>query len=119
MREQDELFAAHRSMVFAIAYEILGTRADAEDVVQETYLRWADVDVSTVRDRRAYLATIATRTALNTVRTVTRRREEYPGPWLPEPLVANHESPEHQLLVKEQLSYALSCLLYTSPSPRD
>lgn len=111
MREQDELFAAHRSMVFAIAYEILGTRADAEDVVQETYLRWADVDVSTVRDRRAYLATIATRTALNTVRTVTRRREDYPGPWLPEPLVTDHESPEHQLLVKEQLSYALSVLL--------
>lgn len=111
MREQDELFAAHRSMVFAIAYEILGTRADAEDVVQETYLRWADVDVSTVRDGRAYLARIATHTALNTVRTVTRRREEYPGPWLPEPLVANHESPEHQLLVKEQLSYALSVLL--------
>ncbi|WP_137803236.1 RNA polymerase sigma factor SigJ [Kocuria sp. 2SI] len=111
MREQDELFAAHRSMVFAIAYEILGTRADAENVVQETYLRWADVDVSTVRDGRAYLARIATHTALNTVRTVTRRREEYPGPWLPEPLVANHESPEHQLLVKEQLSYALSVLL--------
>lgn len=111
MREQGELFAAHRSMVFAIAYEILGTRADAEDVVQETYLRWADVDVSTVRDRRAYLATIATRTALNTVRTVTRRREDYPGPWLPEPLVTDHGSPEHQLLVKEQLSYALSVLL--------
>lgn len=80
MREQDELFAAHRSMVFAIAYEILGTRADAEDVVQETYLRWADVDVSTVRDRRAYLATIATRTALNTMRTGPGAGRTTPGP---------------------------------------
>lgn len=111
MTEQDKLFAAHRSMVFAIAYEILGTRADADDVVQETYLRWADVDVSTVREPRAYLATIAVRTALNTVRTVARRREDYPGPWLPEPLVSDHESPEHQLLIKEQLSYAFSVLL--------
>ncbi|MHA7279150.1 sigma factor [Arthrobacter sp. MDT2-2] len=49
MTEQDELFAAHRSMVFAIAYEILGTRADAEDVVQDTYLRWAGVDLAAVR----------------------------------------------------------------------
>ncbi|WP_238348559.1 RNA polymerase sigma factor SigJ [Ornithinimicrobium pratense] len=109
--EQGELFTVHRSMVFAIAYEVLGTRADADDVVQETYLRWADVDISTVRDPRAYLATIATRTALNTVRTVSRRREAYPGTWLPEPLVSHHESPEQQLLMKEQLSYALSVLL--------
>lgn len=111
LTEQGELFTVHRSMVFAIAYEVLGTRADADDVVQETYLRWADVDMSTVRDPRAYLATIATRTALNTVRTVSRRREDYPGPWLPEPLVSHHESPEQQLLMKEQLSYALTVLL--------
>jgi RNA polymerase sigma-70 factor, ECF subfamily len=111
VREQDEVFAAHRSMVFAIAYEVLGTRADAEDVVQEAYLRWAGVDLSTVRDRRAYLATIATRTALNRARTVSRRREDYPGPWLPEPLVADRENPEQQLLMKEQLGYALSALL--------
>lgn len=111
MTKQGELFVAHRPMVFAIAYEVLGTRADADDVVQETYLRWAEVDVSAVRDPRAYLATIATRTALNAVRTAIRRREDYPGPWLPEPLVAREDSPEHQLLVKEQLSYALTVLL--------
>jgi RNA polymerase sigma-70 factor (ECF subfamily) len=109
--EQDALFADHRSMVFAVAYQVLGTRADADDVVQETYLRWADVDLTSVRDPRAYLATIATRTALNRVRTVSRRRETYPGPWLPEPLVADHENPEQRLLMKEQLSYALSVLL--------
>jgi RNA polymerase sigma-70 factor (ECF subfamily) len=109
--DQDALFTEHRSMVFAVAYQVLGTRADADDVVQEAYLRWAEVDLSRVRDPRAYLAAIATRTALNRVRSVSRLRETYPGPWLPEPLVADHENPEQRLLMKEQLSYALSVLL--------
>ncbi len=109
--DQDELFLVHRSMVFAIAYEILGSRADAEDIVQETYLRWAAVDGTAVRNARAYLATTATRAALNHVRTVERRREDYPGPWLPEPLLSDEESPEHRLLVEEQLTYALSVVL--------
>ncbi|MHA7210871.1 sigma-70 family RNA polymerase sigma factor [Arthrobacter sp. MDT1-65] len=109
--DQDELFLAHRSMVFAIAYEILGSRADAEDIVQETYLRWAAVDGTTVRNARAYLATTAGHAALNHVRTVERRREDYPRPWLPEPLVSDGESPEHRLLVEEQLTYALSVVL--------
>lgn len=109
--EQDELFTTHRSMVFAIAYEILGTRADADDVVQETYLRWAGVDLDGIRSPKAYLATIAGRTALNALRTVARRREDYPGPWLPEPLVTDGEGPEQRLLMKEQLTYALSVLL--------
>ncbi|MHA7240339.1 RNA polymerase sigma factor SigJ [Arthrobacter sp. TMS1-12-1] len=117
--EQDELFTAHRPMVFAIAYEILGTRADADDVVQDSYLRWAGVDATGVRDPRAYLATIATRTALNAIRTVSRRRESYPGPWLPEPLVAETDDPEHRLLLSEQLSYALSVvLLQATPEQR-
>jgi RNA polymerase sigma-70 factor (ECF subfamily) len=119
MTEQDELFAAHRSMVFAIAYEILGTRADADDVVQDTYLRWVGVDLAEVRTPRSYLAAIATRTALNAVRTVARRREDYPGPWLPEPLVPEGDTPEQHLLMQEQLSYALSVLLQqTTPEQR-
>ena len=109
--EQDELFTAHRPLVFTIAYEIIGSRTDAEDIVQETYLRWAAVDASTVRDPRVYLATAATRVALNAVRAAGRRREDYPGPWLPEPLVADDDGPEHRLLLKEQLSYALSVVL--------
>lgn len=107
----EEVFVAHRWMVFSVAYEVLGTRADAEDVLQEVYLRWRDVDLATVRSPRAYLATMATRAALNAVRTVARRREDYPGPWLPEPLVGGRGSPEEEVLVKEQLSYALSVLL--------
>jgi RNA polymerase sigma-70 factor (TIGR02957 family) len=83
----DEAFASHRSLLFTVAYEMLGSAADAEDVVQETWLRWADVDHAVVRDPRAYLVRIVTRQALNRLRTVSRRREEYVGEWLPEPLL--------------------------------
>ena len=73
----------HRALLFTIAYELLGSVVDAEDVVQETWLRWADVDHASVRDERAYLARIATRQALNRLRTLQRRRESYVVPWLP------------------------------------
>jgi RNA polymerase sigma-70 factor (TIGR02957 family) len=83
----DDPFVNHRSLLFTVAYEMLGSAADAEDVVQETWVRWADVDEAEVRDPRAYLVRIATRQALNRLRTVARRREEYVGQWLPEPLL--------------------------------
>ncbi|MFC3244109.1 RNA polymerase sigma-70 factor [Gordonia humi] len=83
-------FVAHRPLLFSIAYEILGSVADAEDVVSESWLRWRDVDVDAVDNPRAYLARIVTRQALNAARSADRRREEYVGPWLPEPL----ETPE-------------------------
>jgi RNA polymerase sigma-70 factor (ECF subfamily) len=86
-----ELFAAHRALLFTIAYEVLGSTADADDVVQESWLRWADVDLDGVRDPRAYLVQVVTRQALNRLRTVRRRREEYVGPWLPGPLVTAPE----------------------------
>ena len=85
-REGDP-FATHRNLLFTVAYEMLGSAADAEDVVQETWLRWAHVDRAEVRDPRAYLVRIATRQALNRLRTLARRREEYVGEWLPEPLL--------------------------------
>jgi RNA polymerase sigma-70 factor (TIGR02957 family) len=80
-------FLAHRNLLFTVAYEMLGSAADAEDVLQETWLRWAGVDVGTVRDQRAYLVRITTRLALNRLRTLRRRKESYVGPWLPEPLL--------------------------------
>ena len=83
----DDAFARHRSLLFTVAYEMLGSASDAEDVVQETWLRWADVDLAEVRDPRAYLVRIVTRQALNRLRTLARRREDYIGEWLPEPLL--------------------------------
>ena len=82
-----EAFLAHRNLLFTVAYEMLGSAADAEDVLQETWLRWADVDLDTVREQRAYLVRITTRQALSRLRTLARRKESYVGPWLPEPLL--------------------------------
>src|SRR5271169_1337069 len=76
-------FVAHRSLLFTVAYEMLGSAADAEDVLQESWLRWADVDRSQVHDPRAYLIRVVTRQALNRLRTLLRSREEYVGEWLP------------------------------------
>jgi RNA polymerase sigma-70 factor (TIGR02957 family) len=84
-------FVDLRGLLVAIAYEVTGSVADAEDVVQEAWLRWREVDAGTVRDPRAYLARTVSRLALNRLRTVARRREEYVGPWLPEPLVDRDE----------------------------
>ena len=78
-RPDDDVFGRHRSLLFTVAYEMLGSAADAEDVVQETWLRWAGVDHAEVRDPRAYLVRIVTRQALNRLRSLARRREEYVG----------------------------------------
>src|SRR5687768_1949795 len=85
----DDPFVTHRSLLFTVAYEMLGSAADAEDVVQETWLRWADVDRDQVADPRAYLVRAVTRQALNRLRSLARQREEYVGEWLPEPLMTS------------------------------
>ncbi|MEV0359985.1 RNA polymerase sigma-70 factor [Nocardia sp. NPDC050697] len=82
-----ETFVAHRTLLFTVAYEILGSASDAEDVLQESWLRWSEVRLDTVVEKRAYLVRIVTRQALNRLRTLGRRRESYVGPWLPEPLL--------------------------------
>ncbi|MFD7625240.1 RNA polymerase sigma-70 factor [Streptomyces sp. NPDC059851] len=82
-------FTRHRALLFSIAYEILGSVADAEDVLQDSYLRWRSVNRTTVENTRAYLARIVTRQALGVLRSAVRRREQYVGPWLPEPLVTD------------------------------
>jgi RNA polymerase sigma-70 factor (ECF subfamily) len=80
-------FEAHRRHLLAVAYRFLGTVSDAEDIVQETYLRWADVDPATVREPRAFLTRIATRLCLDHLKSARVQRERYVGPWLPEPIV--------------------------------
>lgn len=113
-----EAFTEHRPLLFTLAYEITGSVADAEDVVQESYLRWANVDVSTVQHPRAYLVQIATRQALNRLRTLARRQEDYVGPWLPEPLVTAPDVADDVVLA-ESISMAMMLVLQTlSPEER-
>ena len=108
----DDPFLTHRSLLFTVAYEVLGSAADAEDVVQETWLRWSEADRSVVRDPRAYLVRIVTRQALNRLRTVARRREDYVGPWLPEPLLTSPDAATDVELA-ESVSLAMLTVLET------
>jgi RNA polymerase sigma-70 factor (TIGR02957 family) len=108
----DTAFALHRSLLFTVAYEMLGSASDAEDVVQETWLRWAGVDHAEVRDPRAYLVRIVTRQALNRLRSVARRREEYVGEWLPEPLMTGPDVTADVELA-ESVSIAMLTVLET------
>ncbi len=108
----DDPFVTHRNLLFTVAYEMLGSAADAEDVVQETWLRWADVDQGEVQDPRAYLVRIVTRQALNRLRTLSRRREEYVGEWLPEPLLTGPDVAEDVELA-ESVSMAMLTVLET------
>jgi len=113
-----ETFVAHRNLLFTVAYEMLGSAADAEDVLQETWLRWAGVDLETVRDRRAYLVRIATRQALTRLRTLGRRKESYVGPWLPEPLLTAPDVAEDVVLA-DSVSMAMLLVLETlTPTER-
>ena len=111
----DDPFITHRSLLFTVAYEMLGSAADAEDVVQETWLRWAAIGGAArdeVRDPRAYLVRIVTRQALNRLRSVSRRREEYVGPWLPEPLLTSPDIADDAELA-ESVSIAMLTVLET------
>ncbi|MEQ7005000.1 RNA polymerase sigma-70 factor [Actinopolymorpha sp. B17G11] len=113
-----EAFVAHRNLLFTVAYEMLGSAADAEDVLQETWLRWVRVDLGQVRDQRAYLVRITTRQSLNRLRTMRRRKETYIGPWLPEPLLTAPDVAEDVELA-ESVSMALMLVLETlSPTER-
>lgn len=91
---------------------MLGSASDAEDVVQEAWLRWADVDHTAVRDPRAYLVRIVTRQTLNRLRTLVRRREDYVGQWLPEPLATSPDVAADVELA-ENLSIAMLTVLET------
>jgi RNA polymerase sigma-70 factor (ECF subfamily) len=107
-----DAFDAHRSLLFTVAYEMLGSASDAEDVVQETWLRWADVDDAVVHDPRAYLVRIVTRQALNRLRSLARRREDYVGEWLPEPLLTGPDVAADVELA-ESVSMAMLTVLET------
>src|SRR5512142_1994059 len=115
MPMSDDPFVHHRSLLFTIAYELLGSAADAEDTVQETWLRWDGIGAdgrAEVADPRAYLVRIASRQALNRLRTLARRREDYVGEWLPEPLLTAPDVADDVELA-ENVSLAMLTVLET------
>ena len=114
----EDPFVTHRSLLFTVAYEMLGSAADAEDVIQESWLRWDGVDKSEVRDPRAYLVRIVTNQSLSRLRSLARRREDYFGEWLPEPLLTTPDVAEDVELA-DSISMAMLTVLETlSPTER-
>lgn len=113
-----EAFVAHRNLLFTVAYEMLGSAADAEDVLQETWLRWAGVDLAALREPRAYLVRVTTRQALTRLRTLGRRKESYVGAWLPAPLLTAPDVAEDVELA-DSVSMAMLLVLETlTPTER-
>ncbi|MBV9091449.1 MAG: RNA polymerase sigma-70 factor [Mycobacteriaceae bacterium] len=111
--EHAERFTHLRPLLFTIVYEILGSATESDDVLQDSYLRWAQVDPTTVRDTKSYLAQLVTRQALNALRAGARRREQYVGPWLPEPLLLDERDPSADVVLAESVSIAMLVVLET------
>jgi RNA polymerase sigma-70 factor (TIGR02957 family) len=118
MSDATDTFVSHRNLLFTIAYEMLGSAADAEDVLQETWLKWSGVDLDVVENHRAYLVRIVTRQALSRLRTLGRRKESYVGSWLPEPLLTTPDVAEDVELA-DSVSMAMMLVLETlTPTER-
>ena len=118
MSDHADRFTVLRPLLFTIAYEILGSATESDDVLQESYLRWAAVELSTVVDTKAYLAQLVTRQSLNALRAQSRRREDYIGPWLPEPLLTEQDA-SADVVLAESVSMAMLVVLETlSPDER-
>jgi RNA polymerase sigma factor (sigma-70 family) len=116
--ESERLFAEHRSLLYAVAYRVLGSVAEAEDVVQDAWLRWSRVDVTTVADVEGYLVRVATRLAIDRLRSARVRRERYVGPWLPEPILTSPDIAEDVALADSVSTAMLLVLEALSPMER-
>jgi RNA polymerase sigma-70 factor, ECF subfamily len=120
MSDPAATFEPHRRRLLGLAYRMLGSMAEAEDAVQETYLRWHEVDRGRVEDPRAFLMTTTTRICLDVLKSARARREEYVGPWLPDPVIDTAAlAPDAQTALAEDLSVALLLALdRLSPAER-
>lgn len=108
----DTIFETHRSRLFSLAYRLLGSRSDAEDIVQDTWLRWQQADASAIRDPEAWLVTAASRLGIDRLRVAKLHRERYVGPWLPEPAeIDERPGPDHGAEVAEEVSLAFLAVL--------
>ncbi|MFE3579154.1 RNA polymerase sigma-70 factor [Streptomyces vinaceus] len=113
-----QVFHRHRNLLFTVAYRILGTAADAEDAVQDTWIKWSAADRSQVADPKAYLARIVSNEALARLRSARHQRETYVGPWLPEPILTTGDTAE-TVVDAESVSMAVLVVLETlSPLER-
>ena len=113
------VFDEHRGLLVSVAYRILGSVTDAEDAVQEAWLRWSNVDHSGVDDPRAFLVRVTTRLAIDRLRRAKARRESYVGPWLPEPILTRHDDVAEDAAMAESVSMAMLVVLETlSPLER-
>lgn len=113
MPEVDD-FQAHRPLLFSIAYRMLGSATDAEDVVQDAWLRYSGADSQEVRSPKAFLTTITTRLCLDRLKSARATREQYVGPWLPEPVLTEGEpGPDRSAELAESLTIAFMVLLET------
>jgi len=115
-----EIFDRHRQRLFGLAYRMLGTRDDAEDIVQETYIRWHNADRDLIESAEAWLVTAATRLSIDRLRKASRDRQSYIGPWLPEPIMISPDpSPQENAELASDLSLAFMALLERlSPTER-
>ncbi|PZS30087.1 MAG: RNA polymerase subunit sigma-24 [Pseudonocardiales bacterium] len=112
---KDDPFEQHRSLMFGISYRMLGTVADAEDTIQETWLRWNKIDQSLVADARGYLVRAVTRTSIDQLRRAKARREQYIGSWLPEPLLTGPDVADR--VVQDKLVSMAILVMLESTSP--
>ena len=117
-RDPARVFDEHRGLLVSVAYRVLGSITDAEDAVQEAWLRWSNVDHSEVKDPRAFLVRVTTRLAIDRLRRAKARRESYVGPWLPEPVLTGQDLSEDAAMA-ESVSMAMLVVLETlSPLER-
>ncbi|MGH3676854.1 MAG: RNA polymerase sigma-70 factor [Mycobacterium sp.] len=118
MSVDEQTFSDYRKLLFAIAYRLLGSAADAEDVVQDAWFKWSAADRAQVSDPKAYLARIVSNLAMERLRSTRRQRETYVGPWLPEPILTETDAAE-DVATAESVSLAMLVVLETlSPLER-
>ena len=118
MSTDEQTFSEHRKLLFAIAYRLLGSAADAEDVVQDAWFKWSGADRAQVSDPKAYLARIVSNLAMERLRSTRRQRETYVGPWLPEPILTEPDAAD-DVAIAESVSLAMLVVLETlSPLER-
>ncbi|WP_202870897.1 MULTISPECIES: RNA polymerase sigma-70 factor [Kribbella] len=116
--DEVDRFTEHRGLLYAVAYRLLGSVADAQDVVQDAWLRWSRVDADSVDDAEGYLVRVTTRLAIDRLRSAAVRRESYVGPWLPEPMLTTPDTADHVVRADDVSTAVLLVLEALSPTER-